>query len=129
MDTPEASGLLEQLTNAGQRRAAANRHSPEGLAAIGLAYDDIRALTPEAVRLGVTKRRVAEAVGVSPVQLYNILTGHTKTVQRPRNPEAVDVASQLQVLAEWLRDPGDYVYPPEGTVEALEKAMRLLVAS
>lgn len=76
--TTEAGELLIQLRDAGKRRAEANRHTLPGLQALSQAYEDIRAWTAEATRLGVTKGQVAEAVGVSRTQLFNILSGKTK---------------------------------------------------
>lgn len=128
VDTDTGS-LLMQLRDAGERLRGANRHSPEGQAAKILAYDDIRAWGAEAFRLGVTKRKIAETVAISATQLDNILTGRTKLVRRDRNPEALDVAQQLRVLAEWIRDPNDDTRPPVETADALDAAVRILVAS
>jgi hypothetical protein len=75
--TTEADELIAQLEDAGERRASANRHKLAGLQQLAKAYEDIRAYTAEASRLGVTKKRVAEAVGLSRQGLDNILTGKT----------------------------------------------------
>ena len=75
--TTEAAELIAQLEDAGQRRASANRHKLAGLQQLAKAYEDIRTYTAEASRLGITKKRVAEAVGLSRQGLDNILTGKT----------------------------------------------------
>jgi ParB-like chromosome segregation protein Spo0J len=75
--TTEADELIAQLEDAGQRRASANRHKLAGLQQLAKAYEDIRAYAAEASRLGITKKRVAEAVGLSRQGLDNILTGKT----------------------------------------------------
>lgn len=69
--------LLEQLADAGQRRANANRHELDGLLALRDAYEDIRKLAAEAEGK-LTRKQIADAVGVTPQALYNILTHKTK---------------------------------------------------
>src|SRR5690606_19619992 len=63
--------LLEQLADAGQRRANANRHELDGLLALRDAYEDIRKLAAEAEGK-LTRKQIADAVGVTPQALYNI---------------------------------------------------------
>lgn len=78
MTATEADGLIAKLKDAGRRRASANRHRLEGLVQLKGAYEDIRVLAAEAGRLGITRVRVAEAVGVSRQNLHLILSGKTK---------------------------------------------------
>lgn len=75
VDGAEQRALLVQLKEAGERRAAANRHTAAGRTALDDAYADIRAYAAEAERLHLTRAQVAAAVGVARAQLYNILSG------------------------------------------------------
>jgi len=74
----EVAELIEKLRAAGARRASANRHRWDGMQQLTTAFEDIRVYAAEAERIGVSKKRIAEAVGVSRQQLHNILTGATK---------------------------------------------------
>jgi hypothetical protein len=73
----EAERLIQQLRDAGDRRASANRHRLEGMQQLNAAYEDIRVYAAEAERLGITRKQVADAVGVTRQQLHNILTRTT----------------------------------------------------
>lgn len=122
------------LRDAGERRANANRHTPDGMKALHAAYADIRYWTAEARRLRtpegrhlITVRRVAATVGISPSGLDNIINNRVGAVPSSTSSEAVDVAQQLRTLAEWIRDPSDDTRPPAETAEALDAAVRLLV--
>lgn len=127
--TDDVGAVLMQLRDAGQRRAGANRHTPTGMATLDAAYRDIRWLAAEARRLGLTVKTVYETLGISRTALDNILNKRTGTAPAPAVPlEAVNVAEQLRVLAEWIRDPSDDTRPPAETAEALDAAVRLLVA-
>lgn len=70
--------LLELLQAAGARRAQANRHTLDGRRALDQAYQDIRVHGAEAERLKLTRNQVAQAVGVSRSQLFNIMNGKTQ---------------------------------------------------
>jgi hypothetical protein len=77
-DTMERDQLLEQLRDAGERRATANRQTLDGLTQLKKAYEDIRVYSAEARRLHMPWPRIGAAVGVSRTQLHNIITGKTK---------------------------------------------------
>jgi hypothetical protein len=73
----EAAELIEQLREAGVRRASANRHHLDGMRQLSKAYEDICVYAAEAARIGVSRKQIAEAVGVTRQQLHNILTRTT----------------------------------------------------
>jgi CRP-like cAMP-binding protein len=73
----EVAELIEKLRDAGARRASANRQRWDGMQQLATAYGDIRTYAAEAERIGITRKQIAEAVGVSRQQLYNILVGAT----------------------------------------------------
>jgi hypothetical protein len=75
----ETDEILTQLREAGARRNAASRHTPEGLAARAAALADIRAYAAEARRLKVTHERIAAAIGVKHAQWFNIMNGKVRT--------------------------------------------------
>jgi hypothetical protein len=76
--TTEATEILDQLREAGERRATANRQTLAGLEQLRRAYEDIRVYSPEARRLGCSWPVIANAVKLSRAQLHNITTGKTK---------------------------------------------------
>jgi hypothetical protein len=130
MTEDEVGAVLMQLRDAGQRRANSNRHTAAGRSARDAAYRDIRWLAAEASRLGLTVKLVYETLGISRTALDNILNKRTGTAPAPVVPlEAVGVAEQLRVLAEWIRDSNDDTRPPAETADALDAAVRLLLSS
>lgn len=66
--------ILDELIRLGEARARwSTAKSAVGVSAREIAYAGIRDATERAVAAGIPKVAVADAVGVSPVQLYNIL--------------------------------------------------------
>lgn len=75
--TKTTEQLLDELAEAGRRRAANNRRGGlDMLLRLRDAYEDIRRLAAEAEGK-LTKQRIADAVGVTPQMLHNILTRKT----------------------------------------------------
>jgi hypothetical protein len=71
--------LIDELREAGQKRASfsSSRSLNSGMESLYEAYDDIRELTAKAESAGIDRQTIADTVGLSRAQLYNILTGRT----------------------------------------------------
>ena len=121
----ELGDLLVQLRDAGERLKGTSRHTLDGIATKAAIYEDIRAWTPEAIRLGASVKTIYETLGMSRTMLDNIRTGKVKIAQG-RSADAAGVAEQLRVLAEWIRDPSDDTRPPVETADVLDRAVALL---
>jgi hypothetical protein len=90
MATTSADDIAAQLREAGASRVGVNRHTTAGRNILDRSTAAIQRLTPEAVNAGLTKRAIAELVGVSATQLFNILNA-TVTL-----PEAAGADVELQ---------------------------------
>lgn len=90
--------VADQLRDAGAIRVGVNRHTQAGMSTLAKSTRLIKQLTPEAVKAGMSKRDVAELVGVSYTQLFNILNA---TVD-PADDAGADVELQRQRAARKL---------------------------
>lgn len=90
--------VADQLREAGAIRVGVNRHTQAGIATLAKSTRLIKQLTPEAVKAGMSKRDVAELVGVSYTQLFNIL--NAPTVES--GDDSVDAELQRQRAARKL---------------------------
>lgn len=73
---PTRGTLLAELKVLGARRAEhSTSRRTAGRIALDAVYADIRAVVPEAERVGLTRIQVAEALGIGRAALYNILSG------------------------------------------------------
>ena len=97
MTTTQPS-IADQLREAGTARVGVNRHTRAGMDTLAKSTALIKQLTPEAVKAGMSKRDVAELVGVSYTQLFNILNAPTVET----GGDSVDVELQRQRAARKL---------------------------
>lgn len=90
--------VADQLREAGAIRVGVNRHTRAGMDTLAKSTALIKQLTPEAVKAGMSKRDVAELVGVSYTQLFNILNAPAD----PTDDAGADVELQRQRAARKL---------------------------